>query len=194
MINSVLTRNNASAKMQVTVKSLVFLGVVILAVLLPQIVHLVLGAPGGVQWLPMYLPVLMGGCLLGSEWGLLVGVISPIFSFLLTYLMNNPMPAAARLPFMVLELAVFASVAGTFSKLIMKNKWFSFLAVISAEVIGRLVFLGAVAVFQNVSVLKFQLALAQVKAGLVGLSLQAIAVPIIIIVLRNLMLKDKEND
>ena len=66
MLENALTKKGYSLKLKITIKSLVSLGIIALAVALPQIVHAILGAPGGVQWLPMYLPVLLGGCLLGS--------------------------------------------------------------------------------------------------------------------------------
>ena len=101
MIESVLAKHNAKLGTKITVKSLISVGVVALAVLLPQLVHLVAGASGGVQWLPMYLPVLLGGCLLGWKWGLGVGVLSPLVSFAITSLTGNAMPAASRLPYMM---------------------------------------------------------------------------------------------
>ena len=58
MIESVLTRKNVNVKTKITVKSLLAAGIVALAVLLPQLVHIAAGAQGGAQWLPMYLPVL----------------------------------------------------------------------------------------------------------------------------------------
>ena len=96
MLESVLARRGASLKVKITVKSLVALGVVALAVLLPQLVHLAAGASGGVRLLPMYLPVLLGGCLLGTWWGLGVGLASPLASFALTSAFGEAMPAAAR--------------------------------------------------------------------------------------------------
>ena len=86
MIESVLIRNHASLRVKITVKALVSAGIVVLAVLLPQLVHLAAGASGGVAWLPMYLPVLLGGCLLGWQWGLGVGILSPVISFAVTAL------------------------------------------------------------------------------------------------------------
>ena len=65
MIESVLRAKNVKTSIRLTVKTLVSAVIVVLAVALPQLVHLVAGAAGGVQWLPMYLPVLLGGCLLG---------------------------------------------------------------------------------------------------------------------------------
>lgn len=98
MIEAILTRANATRKVRITVKTLTVLTVVILAVALPQLVHLAVGAAGGVTWLPMYLPVLLGGCLLGARWGLIAGIASPVVSFLLTSLTGNAMPAAAACP------------------------------------------------------------------------------------------------
>ena len=61
MIETVLAKKEVSFNFAVTVKALVAAGVVLLAALLPQLVHLALGASGGAAWLPMYLPVLIGG-------------------------------------------------------------------------------------------------------------------------------------
>lgn len=114
MIENILARKGISLKIRLTVKSLVSAGVIILAVMLPQLVHLAAGPSGGMTWLPMYLPVLLGGCLLGTWWGLGVGILSPLVSFAVTSAMGSAMPAAARLPFMTAELAVFAAVSGLF--------------------------------------------------------------------------------
>ena len=78
MIDSVLVRHNVSLRLKITVKTLVSLAIVALAVLLPQLVHLAAGAQGGMQWLPMYLPVLLGGCLLRPNDVLLLFVRCPL--------------------------------------------------------------------------------------------------------------------
>ena len=96
MIEQVFARQNATLRVRITVKMLISLVIVVLAVVLPQLVHLALGAPGGVQLLPMYLPILLCGCLLGWKWGLGVGILSPVFSFAITSLAGNPMPAALK--------------------------------------------------------------------------------------------------
>ena len=180
MLDAVLTRKNVSFKLKITVKTLVSAGVVALAVALPQIVHAVLGAPGGVQWLPMYLPVLLGGCLLGTVWGLGVGIMSPITSFLITLAFGNPMPAAARLPYMIVELAVYGAVSGLFAKSIAKNCFMAFPAALLASVAGRTVFLTVVAMFQSVSALSVATVWAQIQTGLLALVLQAVIVPVIV--------------
>ena len=192
MLESVLARRGASLKVKITVKSLVALGVVALAVLLPQLVHLAAGASGGVRLLPMYLPVLLGGCLLGWRWGLGVGVLSPLVSFALTSLAGNAMPAASRLPYMMAELAVFAAVSGLFSKKIAENGWMAFPPVLLAQVSGRAVFLALAAIFQGVSALSAAAVWSQIQAGLLGMVLQAVLVPFIAMGLRALLLRDKE--
>lgn len=192
MIEQVLTRHSVALRVKITVKTLISLGIIALAVILPQLIHLALGAPGGVQWLPMYLPILLGGCLLGSIWGLGVGILSPIVSFAITALIGDPMPAAARLPYMIVELAVFGAVSGLFSRKIAQNGWMAFPAVLLAQVAGRLTFLAITAMFQSVSPLSAGVVWSQIQTGLLGMVLQAVLVPFIVMGLRLLLIKDKE--
>ncbi len=192
MIESVLVRRNVTLRVKVTVKMLVSLAVVALAVLLPQLVHLAAGAQGGVQWLPMYLPVLLGGGLLGWQWGLGVGVLSPLVSFAVTALAGDPMPAAARLPYMMAELAVFAAVSGLFSKQIVRNGWMAFPAVLLAQVAGRLTFLVLAAVFQAVSPLTAAAVWSQIQTGLLGMVAQAVVVPFLVMGVRALLVREKK--
>ena len=191
MLENVLTKNNAASKTKITCKTLVSIGLIALAVVLPQLVHLALGQPGGVQLLPMYLPVLIGGCLLGWRWAMFVGVLSPLASFALTSLMGNPMPVLARLPFMMAELAVFAVVSGLFSNKIYKNGLWAFPAVLAAQLAGRAVFLGLAFIFQSVAPFTAEMIWSQILAGWLGLAIQLIAVPLIVIGLRTILVKEK---
>ncbi len=191
MLENVLTKNNAASKTKITCKTLVSIGLIALAVVLPQLVHLALGQPGGVQLLPMYLPVLIGGCLLGWRWAMFVGVLSPLASFALTLLMGNPMPVLARLPFMMAELAVFAVVSGLFSNKIYKNGLWAFPAVLAAQLAGRAVFLGLAFIFQSVAPFTAEMIWSQILAGRLGLAIQLIAVPLIVIGLRAILVKEK---
>ena len=194
MIDNVLVMKNVAAGKSIAVKTVISLGLIALAVLLPQLVHLALGQPGGVKWLPMYLPILIGGCLLGTRWALAVGILSPIVSFLLTSLGGNAMPAAPRLPFMILELAVFAAVSGLFTKKIVKNGLWAFPAVICAQIAGRLVFLAAIALTQSFTTFTTGMIWGQIVTGIPGLVVQAILAPVIMIGLRALLIADKENE
>ena len=140
----------------------------------------------------MYLPVLIGGCLLGAKWGLAVGALSPLVSFLITSAMGSPMPMAARLPFMMAELAFFALVSGLFTKKIADNGLWAFPAVILAQVTGRAVFLGLIAATQSMTDFTVPMIWSQIQTSVVGLLAQAIIVPVIIIGLRKLMVKDND--
>lgn len=191
MLENVLTKNNAASKTKITCKTLVSIGLIALVVVLPQLVHLALGQPGGVQLLPMYLPVLIGGCLLGWRWAMFVGVLSPLASFALTSLMGNPMPVLARLPFMMAELAVFAVVSGLFSNKIYKNGLWAFPAVLAAQLAGRAAFLGLAFIFQSVAPFTAEMIWSQILAGWLGLAIQLIAVPLIVIGIRAILVKEK---
>lgn len=192
MLESVLIHRKATVKNKITVKTLTSVGLIALAVILPQIVHLALGQPGGVQLLPMYLPVLVGGCLLGSRWAIVVGALSPVVSFAITSMIGEAMPALLRLPFMVAELAVFAVVSGLFSKKIYENGLWAFPAVILAQLAGRAVFLGLVAISQNSIPFTVPMIWSQILTGWVGLAIQAVLVPLLIIGLRAILVKDND--
>ena len=165
------------------------------AVALPQLVHMLgrltgTGALTGQILLPMYLPVLLGGCLLGFKWGLLIGILSPVTSFLITSALGSPMPALTRLPYMIVELMVFASVSGLFGGKIIDNKWLAFPAILLAAVLGRAVFLLMAFALESVSPLSFATVWAQVTEGLSGLLLQVVLLPFVVMVLASLMKKN----
>ena len=63
---------------------------------------------GGPIFLPMHLPVLLGGMLLGQRSGFFIGLLTPLISSLLTG-MPAPLPT---MPLMMGELAVYGGIAG----------------------------------------------------------------------------------
>lgn len=186
MIENALRSRQVSFKLGITVKALISAGTVALAVLLPQLAHLALGEQAGMRFLPMYLPVLLGGCLLGWQWGLGIGLLSPLVSYLITSAAGAPMPALARMPFMMAELAVFAVICGVFSDKIAKNGLMAFPAVLLAQLGGRSVFLLSAAAFSGVSTLNAAMVWSQIQTGFAGLLIQAVLAPVIIIGLKAL--------
>ena len=66
------------------------------ALLLPQLFHLLGLQQAGQIFLPMHIPVLLSGLLLGWHYGALLGFMTPLLSFLLT-----GMPSADRVLFMM---------------------------------------------------------------------------------------------
>lgn len=63
---------------------------------------------GGRTFLPMHIPVFMGGLLLGWLPGVIIGALTPMLSCFLT---GMP-PLIPSLPMMVIELALFGLVTG----------------------------------------------------------------------------------
>ena len=191
MIDRAMKRSGASAAKITTVKSAVALSVILAALILPQIVHAAAGASGGAEWLPMYLPVIIGGAVLGFKWGLAVGVLSPIVSYLITSAAGAPMPALLRLPYMIVELGIFAAVSGAFSAAVVKRKSLAFVAVALAFVLGRGAFLLAAYMFESISVLSFSMAVSQVEAGIHGVILQLFVAPAAIALTASVLSREK---
>jgi hypothetical protein len=160
-------------------KKLLFLvAMVAVAVLLPQAFHLAGGARMGATFLPMYIPVLVVGLMFGSFWGLAVGVVSPVLSFLLTGAVGVAMPAAARLPFMALELALTGVFAGLFNK----NNINVFIRLVFAQAASRLVMLAVLATFQ----LGYMQVWNAVTVGYMGIMLQLAVVPLVVTLLKKI--------
>lgn len=180
MIDGILSKRNASTKACLTVKILISLAVIAMAVAFPQIVHMATGAAGGVKWLPMYLPVIIGACVLGAKWGVAAAILSPITGFLLTSAFSSPMPAAARLPFMAAELAVMALIAGAFCSLIVKNAAWSIAATAASLVIGRTFFMLLVVIFQSITPFSPAVIMGQIITGIPGLISNLAIVPIVV--------------
>jgi hypothetical protein len=88
---------------------------------------------------------------------------------------------------MMAELAVFALVSGLFSSKVYKNSLWVFVAVILAQVCGRGVFLGLVAIFQSTTSLEVSAVWQQIQLGLSGMVLQIVVVPIFVIVMKKLL-------
>lgn len=180
MLENALKQRNITRARAVGVKSAV-------SVLLPQLVHALYGAAGGAKFLPMYIPVLLGGVLLGKVWGVCVAVASPVVSYLITLSLGNPMPAAARLPYMIVELAVFALVAGAFSGAVYRDVRRAFPVCALAAVCGR-----AVYVLMNIK--NISSALAVVRTGIPGIVILAVAVPLAALLIGKAIKRGEKND
>lgn len=188
MLDLVLKKR--SLAFRISVKSGVSFLLVVLAVALPQIVHAAGGTAAASVWMPMYAPALLAGCLLGWQWGLGVGIMSPVVSFGFTTLaLGTAMPRAAGLPYYILELAVYGLISGLFAKKIQKNALVAFPAVILAQVSGRAVYL----VYNLIAGRDFISLWGNIQTGLTGLYLQAIIVPLLVIALAYLLKRDREE-
>lgn len=86
-----------------------------LGVVVPMAFHALPG--GGTVWLPMHIPVLLCGLIAGPVAGLASGILACVSSSVLT-----GMPAAAILPAMTCELAVYGLAGGLLARVVKTGK------------------------------------------------------------------------
>lgn len=146
--------------------------------LLPNLFHLVGGQNAGTVFLPMHIPILMAGLLLGPIEGVVVGVMAPLLSFII-----SGMPAAAVLPFMIVELIGYGFVSGLLTKL----RCPVVVSLIGAQAAGRL--LKALALFVTGRLLHLSVpgaatVFAALVTGLPGIALQWLLIPAAVYTIR----------
>ena len=132
--------------------------------------------PGQV-FLPMHIPVLLGGFVLGPVFGFFVGLFSPIISSVLT-----GMPAVGRLPFMMIELAVYGLVSGLMYNTFKfnKKKMGTYISLLTAMLCGRIVY--AISLFVAVNLMGIQCggpiaAVTATVSGVPGIIIQVLIIP-----------------
>ena len=138
---------------------------------------------GGRTFLPMHLPVFMGGLLLGWLPGLIIGALTPLLSCLLT---GMP-PLIPSLPMMIVELALFGLVAGF---LYYDKRQNIYLALISAMVAGRLGAAFVLLLFSDmlgIHLHPLTYVAATFMTGIVGVVIQIVFIPILVRRLENIL-------
>ena len=165
--------------MKMTAKKITVGGLLIaLALVLPSAFHL-FGVPQpGQVFLPMHIPVLLGGFALGPVFGLFVGTISPLVSSFLT-----GMPAIGRLPFMMIELAVYGFASGLIYSSHAKKKFGIYISLISSMLAGRVAYAIALFIASNLMGVECGGVMAAVTAtvsGLPGIIIQLVMIPPVI--------------
>lgn len=147
---------------------------VAVGILLPQVFHMIGGKTAGAVFLPMHLPVLAAGFLLGPAWGAAVAAVTPLLSFLAT-----AMPGAALLPFMLIELLAYGVISG-----LLRNRMNVYAALVSTQIAGRLVY--ALALFVAGTLLHLTnmgpvSVWTAVVTGLPGIAVQLFLLPVIVL-------------
>lgn len=151
-----------------------------LSVLLPQAFHLTGIPQSGMVFLPMHIPVLLTGFFLGPWYGLIVGLIAPAISFLLTN-----MPTTERLPFMIIELAIYGLMSGYLYQTLQfyHQKQSILLSLVIAMICGRISYalslLIAVRVF-HLPVGGPMIAWMATVTGVYGIVIQILIIPTVI--------------
>ena len=137
---------------------------------LPLFFHFV--SLSGPVFLPMHLPVLLGGLLFSWRSGLVIGLSVPLLSSFLT-----GMPPLALLPFMTAELAVYGAAAG-----FLRRRCGVWPSLVGAMLLGRAG--AAVSLYAFGGVLGLELSpFAYVAAaffrGLPGIAVQLVLLPLL---------------
>ena len=138
----------------------------------------------GAMLCPLHIPVLLCGFICGPTWGAAVGFIAPLLRSL-TLGMPPLFPTAVCMAF---ELATYGAVTGLLYKYLPKKKPYIYLSLLSAMVVGRLVW-GAV-MFVCVGINGGAFTFAAFLAGAVtnaipGIIIQIVLVPILVMILNN---------
>lgn len=189
MLDLALGRKRPAVK--ITVKATIAVLLAVMAVALPQLTHLAGGANVGAIYMPMYMPALLAGILLGWQWGLGVGIASPVISYGFTSLaLGAAMPALARLPYMTAELAIFGAVAGLFSKRAQRSPLISFPAVLLAQTAGRSFYV----IYNLIAGKTIGYLWSSVVASMTGLWLQALIVPALAILLFAVLKHEQKSE
>lgn len=158
-----------------------------LGIVLPRLFHLV-GGPGlGAIFLPMHIPVLIGGFFLGPLSGLAIGIMSVGVGF------ATGMPALPMAAFMLVELSVYGLVAGYIGYTLKQNVY---LALIIAMLAGRIASFG----LMHFAIGILGIALPPVfgtiglfATGLPGIIVQLVIIPPLVLLLRRYVRYDKTN-
>ncbi len=156
-----------------------------LAVTLPMAFHLLGNAAGypiaGRVFLPMHLPVLLAGFLVGPSSGVVVGLLAPTISHLLTQ-----MPPPYAVPLMSVELPIYGLIAGIAYNRLKLN---IYVALVAAMIVGRVMFglsLFVLGIFVDLpyTAAKWFSTGGAIVSGLPGIALQLLLVPILVAAVR----------
>ena len=131
---------------------------------------------------PMHIPVLLCGFFCGAPWGLIVGVIAPILrSFTLGMPIMFPMAVC-----MAFELGTYGMVAGLLHKKLPQKPWNVYVSLLSAMVIGRVVWGVAMSICMGLANQKFGMAAflaGAVTNAIPGILVQLVLIPVLVRVL-----------
>lgn len=154
-----------------------------LSVVLPQVFHLIGGKPLGNAFLPMHLPVILGGYLLNPAAALVCGALSPLLSFFV-----SGMPPFPRLIFMIFELGAYGFSTSVFVHKCRLPVW---LNLPLTWICGRAVYFAVAFFALRVLHLEIQgmttasaAVWTAVTTGVPGIILQAVVVPILVAALK----------
>lgn len=138
----------------------------------------------GAMLCPLHIPVLLCGFICGWPWGLAVGFIAPLLRSFVTG-MPPLFPTAVCMAF---ELAAYGLVAGLMHKILPRKKPYIYLSLLTAMIIGRVVW--GCAMFICLGVTGGSFTVAAFIAGaftnaIPGILVQILLVPVLVMALEH---------
>ncbi|MCI8470088.1 MAG: ECF transporter S component [Clostridia bacterium] len=142
-----------------------------IGILLPRIFHILGGANSGAIFLPMHIAVLLAALTFGTISASIVAGSSVVCSYLLT-----GMPNLARLPYMLIELLIYAVLLSVCNK-----KFNSYISLMITIILGRILYAGILWIAVNgLGLPTYGISVIQsIEVGLPGIAIQLICVPFI---------------
>ncbi len=135
----------------------------------------------GAMLCPLHIPVLLCGFICGWPYGLVVGFIAPLFrSFVLG------MPPILTALAMAFELAAYGAVSGIMHRLLPKKKPYIYVSLLTAMVVGRLVWGAATFLILASSGGTFTFSaflMGAVLGALPGILVQIVLIPLLVMAL-----------
>lgn len=163
----------SSRKSKIIIGTILFSG---LGVALPRIFHMIGGSTASVIFLPMHIAVLIAALALGIKSGVIVAGSSVLLNHF-----STGMPVLAKLPYMLIELIIYAILVNLFSK-----KYNSYIALLITMILGRVLYAGIL--FTSTSLLGFSnygtSVFESFKMGIPGLVIQLACIPFIVKILK----------
>lgn len=136
----------------------------------------------GAMLCPLHIPVLLCGFICGGPWGLVVGFIAPL---LRSFILGMP-PLFPTAFCMAFELAAYGLVAGLMHKFLPKKKPFIYVSLLTAMIVGRLVWGSAMFICLGVTGGTFTLAAFMAGTfinAIPGILVQIVLIPVLVMAL-----------
>lgn len=133
---------------------------------------------------PLHIPILICGFICGWPWGLVVGFIAPLLRSL-TLGMPPLFPTAVCMAF---ELSAYGAIAGLMHKILPRKKPYVYVSLLTAMIVGRLVWGAAMFTFMGLNGANFTFAAFIAGAftnAIPGIVVQIVLIPPIVMVLDN---------
>ncbi len=169
-----IKKSNKLVEILSTTRAKYIIGTILLSgigIALPRIFHVLAGSSAGTMYLPMHIAVLIAALVFGAISASIVAGSSVVFSYLLT-----GMPTLARLPYMLIELVIYAVLLSLFNK-----KFNSYISLILTIILGRVLY--ALCLFTATNIFGLSAygisVIESVKAGIPGIIIQLAFVPFI---------------